>query len=477
MGPLSKTLLIITVTSILVAAALSGLHVADATNNLQVMLKTRGDFLIEWFEVSYQVFPTVRTLYTIRLNTLEEDHPFINVDIRFDETMYDIVKPTFDQAELMIWSGSFSLENGSSKIIHFSSSESYYYQFTPRIHNPYGNYSSQYLCSYSFNLSQSIEEAKIFFASVTGYSTAEQSNFECMIQFITTGLVQGITEGGQERQLRFDFVCESHEVEHFSFRLSIPDDFDFIDKQTLNDEEMYKTPNYVWGVDQNDRGYDSLGNPFWMCTAVVNWRVPRALAILETHPVDWILSALIGFFISSSLIYIRNILRKPKLSVNIATKPWVHPQTGIAFYRLIVNNKGKTTAHDCDIHITFRDSNQSKLFSLNGKWDRLPEPLGPIQAGGFSSVWPALIPYTETLSIRPGDSETFCLMLKDSEDPCYAYNARSYLHNYKNPQWQLPVGEYLVDVDIKSENARKHERFRIRNNGSNIQDVVISKLI
>ena len=464
----------IIVTLIFITIPLSELWATGFSNDLQVILRTEGDFFVEWFETDYVIYPTLKTGYTVRLYTLEEDNPFINVDIVMDDWLYERDNPKFDQAELVIYSSLFSMENGSSKRIDFSWSDSYHYHFTPKIQR-YDGY-SQYLCSYSFNLSQSIKKAKISFADATGYTTSEQSNLRCMISFVTTGLTQGISEGGQEKQLRFGFVCRTHELENFHFHLSIPDDFNFIGQQTLNGKEMYETPTRVSGWDFNDRGFDSSGDPFWMCNAVVNWRVPRTLLPWEMHPLDWILSGLVGFSISSSLIYARRRLWKPKLSVNVVTKPWVHSQIRFAFYRLIVKNKGRTTAHDCRIHITFKDSNQNRLFSINGKWDSLPEPTGPLQAGGLSSAWPAFIPFSEKLNLGSGESDTFCIVLKDNEDPCYAYNARSYLYNYKNPRWRLTIGEYFVDVEIKCEETKTHQSFHIRNFGNGILDVETSKL-
>lgn len=480
-------ILSITIVALFFGLALSGIYFANATsvsNNLQVMLETEGNFLIEWFSVSYQIHPRVSTFYTIRAITLEDENPFINVDIRFGKLVYELNRPTFDQARLRIWSSLFTMENGSSERVHFSSSESFHYNFHPRIHNPYGNYSGQYLCTYSFNLSQPIKDAKTFFANTTGYINATQSDLEFIIEFTTTDLIQGISEGGQERQLRFDFVCQTHELEHFSFSLSIPDSYDFIDKQTLNDLEMYETPNRVTGIDRNDMGYDSLGNPYWMGRTVVNWWVPRVIAFWETPPFSWILSALVGGLIISIPIsfvssYLWNRLQKPKLTINVVTNvdvPAIHPRTEMGFYRLITENRGKTTAYDSEVYITFKNLQNNQLFSLKGKWDRTPEPIGPIQNGGKSSVWPAFVPFSELVNIRPDIPETFCLIVKDNENFCYAFNAKSYFYNYKNPKWQLPIGQFIAEVEIRSGNTRTFSRFLVENNGSNVRDVRISKI-
>lgn len=448
----------------------------ETSNALQVTVKTDGNFTIDWFSVHYTVGPDIKTYFSIDLNTSQEIAPFFSVDVPCDKVVYEEHKPIFDQAELTVWGSSFT-ENGITQDLTFNSEESYHSLFNVTIDNyPWGPDSYSTLYTYSFNLSQSIVEAKRVLAGLTDYSTAQQSNLRCIIGFEVDNLHQGISTSGQQRQLRFDLVAKTHALEHFSFDFSIPDGFYFVNKQTLDGEEMYTTPSSLLGIAKNDYGYDSQGNPFWTASAVVNWQVPAVAAFWETHPYDWVISAIVGLLISTALILVWNRLHKPKLLVSIVANPWIHPQLDIAFYRLIIENKGKSIAHDCRINIEFRDSKNQQLFSLVGKWDRLPEPLGPIEAGGWSKVWPALIPYAENLSVRPGDSESFCLVLKDNEDSCYAYNADSYLFNYKNPRWQLPIGEYFVDIEIKSENAKKCESFLVRNNGNKIQDVVISKM-
>jgi hypothetical protein len=437
------------------------------SNNLQVLVNSEGDILIDWFSVSYQVHPQVYSYYTIRLNSLYEKNLWIKVDIILDKVEDT---PIFNQAELIIWASSFLMENDSYKEIIFSFPESYTEEFLPSI-TEYT--SSQYSCTYFFNLTESIQKAKSFFATATGYNY-EQSELRCIIGFNNTGLTQGISEGGAEKQLRYDFVCKTHRLEHFTFRFSIPDDYQFIDKQTLNDKDMYITPNELFLTDCNDYGYDTQGNPFWMCSAVINWKVPKALNFWETHPFDWILSALVGFLISQSIIISKNRLWKPKLSIEIVPQPWIHPRIGFAFYRLNVKNSGRTTAHDCKIDITFKDHN-NRLFSLKGKWDSLPEPTGAIQATGLSSIFPAFIPLSEKLTIGTDDGDTFCILVKDNEDSFYAFNARSYLHNYKNPRWALPLGEYFVDVELKCEETIKHQKFHVRNTGNTIHDIEILK--
>jgi len=87
-----------------------------------------------------------------------------------------------------------------------------------------------------------------------------------------------------------------------------------------------------------------------------------------------------------------------------------------------------------------------------------------------------LIPASELINIRPGIPETFCLVVKDNEEPCYAFNAYSYFYNFKNPNWRLPIGKYIAEVTVRSGNIKKVSKFLVENKGSSIFDVNISRL-
>jgi len=173
-------------------------------------------------------------------------------------------------------------------------------------------------------------------------------------------------------------------------------------------------------------------------------------------------------------------MREPKLTIELVPKgkdePALHPRTGLAFYHLVVKNSGKSTAYDCDLYISFKEKDGRKLFALKGKWDRGPEPLGPILERGLSQLWPSLIPLTELVNVRPGIPETFCLVIKDNEEQCYAFNAYSYFYNYKNPEWQLGRGEFVAEIDLKSGNAKAFSKFLIKNKGTRVQDITILKI-
>lgn len=437
---------------------------------IQVVFSTEGDLSASRFSVNHVIGHSVEAYYSIEF-TMSGDKPFIGVNIHWTGNKTDV---TFSPAKVMVFSSLFSMQNGSSRRISFWD-DPYYSQFLPQISE---KGSKEYLSSYSINLTHSIEEARIKFANKLGLTMAEQSGLGARILFETSG-VDAIREQGQERRLDFSFQNGMANLLSFEMSVTIPDDSDFLGKPTLNSVEMNKILKRVEGVVAiTPYGLD-------IHKAIVEWRVPKAPAFWETPPLSWILSALAGgvivsipiSFVSSYLWY---RLRKPKLSINIVPRdtkePAIHPRTGIAFYHLVVENNGKTTAYDSEIYVSFKDMKGNELFLLKGKWDRGPEPTGPIQRGGWSRVWPALIPFAEVLNVRPGIPETFCLVVKNNEDPFYAFNAHSYFYNYKNPNWRLTLGKYIVEVEVRSGNVKKLSKFLVENKGSNVQDVTISKL-
>jgi len=97
------------------------------------------------------------------------------------------------------------------------------------------------------------------------------------------------------------------------------------------------------------------------------------------------------------------------------------------------------------------------LNPLKGKWDRGPEPTGPIQKSVGLECGQPFIPFAELVNVRPGIPETFCLVLKDNEDPCYAFIAYSYFYNFKNPDWQLPLGKFIVEVEVRCRNSKSSQ--------------------
>lgn len=479
MGSLSRFVAILAILGAVVwLTSISFTNLAFAANGYSYILtrcRTEGNLSISFFIISSETGPTVQTDYLVEF-VMSGDNPYIGVDIEWYGNKTNAI---LDKATVTVFSSLFSMQNGSSQRIFFWD-DPYYSGFFPKISK---DEIGQYTCSYSFNLTSQIKEAEAKFASKTSLTNASQSYLGARIFFTTLG-IDAIREKGQERRLEFSFQNDKinslvENIFLYEISVSIPDDSEFINKPTLNDVEMNKILKRVEGF--ASVSYSDLTN----YKAVVEWKVPSVPPWWQIPPASWVLSALLGVIIVSTPVslataYLRYRFSRPNLSIELvqrsAKEPAIHPRTGMAFYHLAAVNKGKTTAFDSEIHFSFKGMNGKELFSLTGKWDRGPEPLGPIKKGYISAVWPSLIPFGERVNIRPAIPETFCIVVKDKEDPCYAFSGESYLFNYKNPKWQLPLGNFIVDVEIKSGNAKKASKLLLKNEGNTVHDVTISKL-
>lgn len=263
--------------------------------------------------------------------------------------------------------------------------------------------------------------------------------------------------------------------------LSIPETFEFIGDPMLNEIKMRKILKRVEGV--TPVNFLELGS----YKASIEWLEPVFPPWWQNPPVSWLLSSLLsGIIILIPISYVSsklwNWLQKPKLTIDVVPRedgkePAIHPRTNIAFYHLRVMNKVKSTAYDSETYITFKNSDGEVCLQLEGKWDRGPEPLGPVQRGGRTNIWPSLIPFSGIVNIRPDIPETFCIVIKDNEDLCHAFNANSYFHPMlKLPRYRLPVGEYTVEVDVRSGNAKISSKFLLENTGNTTDGISIQKL-
>ncbi|MHA1833282.1 MAG: hypothetical protein ACTSV7_04770, partial [Candidatus Baldrarchaeia archaeon] len=420
---------------------------------------------------NHKIGDVVESEYHIEFSTfLSVDPTFLNVTIEWGGNK---TPTTFTYATVTIFSGTFLMENGSEKRIYFED-DPYQSNFSP-IRSKIG---AAYYCLYSVNLTRITKKAAVKFYNKLGLSSSQLVRLSGRMFFACSG-ASTIKESGEERRFEFSFHNRKANLFLYGLTVLIPENCEFIGSPTLNGVKMNKILKRVEGfVTTTPYALESY-------KTTVEWKIPKIIPFWETPPVSWILSALVGGIIVSipiSLLssYLWHRVRRPKLTIEVVPKtkkePSVHPKMGIAFYHLVVKNNGKTTAYDSEVFISFKDMHGNELFSLNGKWDRGPEPLGPVEKEGKSKIWAGLIPASELINIRPGIPETFCLVVKDNEEPCYAFNAYSYFHNFKNPNWQLPVGKYIAEVTIKSGNIKKTSKFLVENKGTSIFDVDILKL-
>jgi len=69
--------------------------------------------------------------------------------------------------------------------------------------------------------------------------------------------------------------------------------------------------------------------------------------------------------------------------------------------------------------------------------------------------------------VYPGEEEILDVAAKfDDEPECYGWNNDAYQFEWRNPNWRLPAGRFLVRVVISSSGQKCFGKFRLINDVS-----------
>lgn len=178
-------------------------------------------------------------------------------------------------------------------------------------------------------------------------------------------------------------------------------------------------------------------------------------------------------------------LRKPKLEIRIATPLDVrypkHPASEVRFLRLELGNKrlprlarwlSRNAAMQCYGTITFYHLDGQNVFgrSMPIRWSGSPEPVYPSlfidgKQRGFL-LDRARLASSQRMDVYPGETELLDVAGRfDNEDDCYGWSNESYFSDpiWRNPNWKLPKGRYLLKVGITSAGEKCMTLFRLVN--------------
>jgi hypothetical protein len=131
----------------------------------------------------------------------------------------------------------------------------------------------------------------------------------------------------------------------------------------------------------------------------------------------------------------------------------------------------RAPALQCRAAITFHHSDDEQdIFGrvMEGRWSNTPEPasiiIGPPTSQGQQL---ALIPQTRNwVDVYPGESELLEIAIRaDNDAECYGWNNEAYLSTpqWRNPNWKLDRGRYLVRVIVTSSGQKCPGWFRLEN--------------
>jgi hypothetical protein len=198
-----------------------------------------------------------------------------------------------------------------------------------------------------------------------------------------------------------------------------------------------------------------------------------------------IIGAVIAVLITIGVEY----LRRPNLKLIIETPPVDveypsgRPAQRARYLRLKLINKALPTwaawmvrapALQCRGSITFHHLDGQNVFGreMTVRWAGSPEPV-PIQAIAQDRTQiqifdPMRLTLESRMDVYPGEGEGELVDIAarlDDDNECYGWNNETYfcITPWRNPDWRLSQGRYLVKVVIKSSAQRCTGVFRLIN--------------
>ena len=183
-------------------------------------------------------------------------------------------------------------------------------------------------------------------------------------------------------------------------------------------------------------------------------------------------------------IFIEN-LRKPKLEIKIAPpvdrKYQDRPANSVRFLGLYLVNKplpffakwmSRNAALQCHWTITFHHLNDGQNFfgrSMTIRWSGSPEPISlqfGIDGKLYSIVDQSKVTLVLKIDIYPDEKGHLDVAARfDNENECYGWNNESYFSTpvWRNADWRLPAGRFIIRVIIFSAGDKCTEIFRLIN--------------
>lgn len=183
-------------------------------------------------------------------------------------------------------------------------------------------------------------------------------------------------------------------------------------------------------------------------------------------------------------------LRKPELELRIAPPKDIEyqdrPATVARFTGLELINKplprwargwmSREAAMQCHGTITFHHLDGQDVFGrvMRIRWADAtlsPEPIpirGFVDGRQITIIDPTRFTLESRIDVHPGEDERQRLDVAarfDNEDECYGWNNESYFSDppWRNPDWKLAKGRYLVRVTVLSTGEKCTSIFRLVN--------------
>jgi hypothetical protein len=133
----------------------------------------------------------------------------------------------------------------------------------------------------------------------------------------------------------------------------------------------------------------------------------------------------------------------------------------------------RETALQCHGSISFHHLDGQNVFgrSMPIRWSGSPEPVSmslviTVDDKRFQVIDPTRLALISRMDVQAGETEVFDVAAKfDNEEECYGWSNENYFSEltWRNPNWQLSGGRYLVKVTVTSAGQKVVNLFRLVN--------------
>lgn len=187
----------------------------------------------------------------------------------------------------------------------------------------------------------------------------------------------------------------------------------------------------------------------------------------------------LGAVIGWAFTRLMEMLRNPKLNFELCDdKEFTRSGRTFKFINLEVENKkynslvkffiGNTSLNNARVWLIFQDfSSKKEILKVNGRWASTKEPID--YSSGQPLIPEILLPSRD--SIPPGESANISIAIKESgETSFFVFNNESYLHDWKNPDFELKDNKYWLKVRILADGIEYTDNFLISNPATGLKN-------
>lgn len=192
----------------------------------------------------------------------------------------------------------------------------------------------------------------------------------------------------------------------------------------------------------------------------------------------------IGIVLGWVLTRIMEMFRKPRISFEPSNdSEFTRGNKKFKFINVTVKNAkqnlvkkfffGNSSLNNARVRLVFKDYTANiEILKLNGRWASTKEPVDYVS--GQPLIPEILIPSRD--SVPPGEDATVSVAIKEfGEDSFFAFNNDSYLHNWKNPDYELQDDKYWLEIHLLADGDEYIGKFLFSNPSKSLRNFKIIK--